>query len=85
MQNYSHSPTEVVDPKTAEGEVVKVVVFMAGFKRYKRFNFRCTNCGFLVFTYDDVISAISYKADIPDNLPFQEKMCGRCRWIFCVV
>lgn len=84
-KKYTVAPDKVVAPPTGAGSLSYVVVFMS----HKRFgslrNFRCTNCGLLVFQYDDTIQAISDGGELPPIASFFDKMCPRCKFVFRIV
>ena len=82
---YSNDPTEVIDPVKPERRNRRLLIFMAGLKTGEMTNFRCNNCGMIVFTYDDVIAMISLRSDTPVDLPFHEEICSRCHWVYRVV
>jgi hypothetical protein len=82
---YQHNPTEVITPTDSNGNVRRVCVFLAGVKTGQQFYMRCLNCGMPVMTYDDIIQAITFGSDSPNDKAFSERLCSRCKWLYRII
>lgn len=82
---YTTPPDKVVAPLVHNGQLNYVVVFMSHKRHGSLRNFRCVNCGLLVFQYDDQIQALSDGGESPPDGSFIDKMCPRCKYIYRIV
>lgn len=62
-----------------------MTVFLTPFPVGEIRNFRCANCGKLLFQYESEVAAIVDGADKPKTKPSFEVMCHRCRVVYRVI
>ena len=62
-----------------------ITVFMTPFPVGEIRNFRCINCGKLLFQYESEVAAIIDNSDKPYAKPSFEVMCHRCHVVFRVI
>lgn len=71
------SSPEIVD---MEGKCISV--FFSPFKCDELRNWRCNNCGKLLFKYESEVAAMVVSSDFPkEKGPIHEK-CGRCNLMY---
>ena len=67
------------------GEGRYITVFLVSFSKFERRNFRCVNCGKLLFVYDSDIDFIIDSGDCPKKKGKLEVLCTRCRLTYKVL
>ena len=60
-------------------------VFLTPFPVGEIRNFRCVNCGKLLFQYESEVAAVMDSPDKPKSKPSFEVMCHRCRVVYRVI
>lgn len=66
--------------ETREGECI--TVFFTPLKTGEKRNFRCLNCGKLLFQYESEIGLIIDSAEVPENKGPIDSRCPRCHLIY---
>ena len=64
---------------------VSIGVFLTYKEESPQRNFRCCNCGKLVFQYDGSIGMILESSDKPRSTGFTEHLCTRCRMTYSLL
>ena len=72
-------------PVKNDGTGESVVVFLSHMKREGKRNFRCMNCGRIIFQYNSQVNAIVDGGDAPYKSAPVDIQCHRCRILFRVV
>ena len=86
MNIYILPSATVQEPEERNGRGKFTVVFLSEEKSDVIENFRCTNCGWVVFQYSNKeIQSIVYGIAAPEEMNHLDAMCSRCKRIFRVV
>ena len=80
-----YDQAENLVPVVSEGGERNIVIFLTGFPSGEIRNWRCNNCGKLLFQYESEVGAVMDGGDKPTMKPSLRVMCHRCRIIFWVV
>ena len=85
MQIFVSSPDAALDPVIHNGENTSIIVFLSHVKHPFKRNFRCVNCGVILFEYVDEIRAIIDSYDLPKDSASTEIVCKRCKLRYKIV
>ena len=80
--------TELVPVRTSEeftGQDRFVAVFLTSYPTDQTRNFRCLNCGKLLFQYEAEVVMIIDGPDKPRDRASFEVLCNRCRVIYRLI
>lgn len=85
MQIFISSPDAALDPVKFGGEDKSIIVFLSHVRHPFKRNFRCNNCGVILFEYVDRIEAIIDSFDLPKECASTEIVCKRCKLRYKVI
>lgn len=85
MKVYTTEAHTVITPVREDGSKRFITVFLGRRNHKVRRNFRCPNCGRIVFQYNGDIELIYDGATEPMEKSDLDIMCNRCKIIFRVL
>jgi phage FluMu protein Com len=72
-------------PVRVDGADEGIVVFLSHMHREGKRNFRCLNCGKIIFQYNSKVQAIVDGADAPFQSAPVDIQCHRCKILYRVL
>ena len=85
MKVYIAEPDTVITPVREDGSMRFITVFLGRRNHKIRRNWRCVNCGRIVFQYNGDIELIYDGATEPMDVSDTDIMCNRCKIIYRVI
>ena len=87
MINVYTTPANLdLEPVTRDGRDKFVVVFLSHIVTEQLQNYRCNNCGWIVFQHSSKnVAAIVYGAAAPKDKTTLDVQCQRCHTMFRVI
>jgi len=78
MKIQIDTPTEPLTPVVKNMVNKTITIFLTPFPTKGKMNWRCPNCGKIVFQYNSEVSLVVASSEMPKNSTPIDIMCRRC-------
>ena len=85
MKIYPDNVDKPLEPLITSGEGRKITVFLTPMPSGGKRNFRCPNCGKIVFQYESDIGLIVDSSEVPNQSAPVDAMCHRCHLMVKII
>ena len=79
MKIFQDNESQPLEPLITSGEGRRITVFLTSMPSGGKRNFRCPNCGKIVFQYESEIGLIIDESEVPPMSAPVDAMCHRCK------
>ena len=85
MKIYKDEIDSPLEPLIQSGVDRYITVFLIPYKTGDKRNFRCVNCGKIVFQYESEVGLIIDSSETPRGKAPIDAMCHRCKLIYRIL